>query len=280
MTARVRLRALARGDLHLFQLLYCDAETMRHVGRPLSRARAAASLRATVDAGRKSSGPRFFVIVERHGRQSVGLCSIRPTPDAGCLEVGIMLVRAGRGRGLAGEALRSLIHATFRRLPITAVSVQYRSANAAMSRVCDKLGFAPAGPPRSGVKPRTCVRVLPRLHWRKRFQLRPKGKTMSNIIGFLEQAGRDAAMRHASRAQLLRRMSEENIEQSLQEALLRPQGSALATLLGVRDTMYCQNQSIAPPKKKAPAKAPAKAPLKKKAPAKKPAKKAPPKRKR
>lgn len=103
---------------------------------------------------------------------------------------------------------------------------------------------------------------------------------MSNIIGFLERAGRDAAMRHASRAQLLRRMSEENIEQSLQEALLRPQGSALATLLGVRDTMYCQNQSIAPPKKKAPAKAPAKAPLKKKAPAKKPAKKAPPKRKR
>jgi len=103
---------------------------------------------------------------------------------------------------------------------------------------------------------------------------------MSNIIGFLEQAGRDAALRHASRAQLLRRMSEENIEQSLQQALLQPQRSALAALLGARDTMYCSNQSIEPPKRKAPAKAPAKAPLKKKAPAKKPAKKAPPKRKR
>ena len=115
---------------------------------------------------------------------------------------------------------------------------------------------------------------------------------MSKIIGFLEQAGRDAALRHATREQLLRRMSAEEIEQPLQDALLHRQRSALATLIGARETMYAQNESIEPAKKKAPSKkkpakkkAPAKKkpakkkPAKKKAPAKKPAKKAP-KRKR
>ena len=107
---------------------------------------------------------------------------------------------------------------------------------------------------------------------------------MSNIIGFLEQAGRDAALRHATRAELLRRVGEENIEQTLQDALLQPQATALASLLGARETMYCLNQSSEPPRtkikapaKKKPAKAP---PKKKKAPAKKPAKKTPAKRKR
>ncbi|MGH8041586.1 MAG: hypothetical protein ACREPN_06030 [Rudaea sp.] len=97
---------------------------------------------------------------------------------------------------------------------------------------------------------------------------------MSNIIGFLENAGRNAAMRHASRAQLLRALQGEGIEPVAQTALLQPQRSRLDALLAARETMYCANESITPPKKK-PAKKPAK-----KAPAKKPAKKAPAKRKR
>lgn len=101
---------------------------------------------------------------------------------------------------------------------------------------------------------------------------------MSNVIGFLEHAGRNAALRHASREQLLNAMRAEEISSEQQRALLQPRLSALDALLGARETMYCVNQKIEPPKKK---KAPAKkkqAP--KKAPAKKPAKKAPAKRKR
>ena len=105
---------------------------------------------------------------------------------------------------------------------------------------------------------------------------------MSKIIGFLEQAGRDAALRHATRERLLQRMSEENIEPTLQDALLRLRRPALAALLGARETMYCSNQAIEPPKRpvKAPPKKKKAPPKKKKAPAKKPAKKTPPKRKR
>ena len=100
---------------------------------------------------------------------------------------------------------------------------------------------------------------------------------MSNIIGFLEQAGCNAAMRHATREQLLRTMRDEEIGLAQQRALLQ---STIGDLIGARETMYCANQRIAPPKKKAPAKKkPAKAPPKK-LPAKKPAKKAPSKRKK
>lgn len=95
---------------------------------------------------------------------------------------------------------------------------------------------------------------------------------MSNIIGFLETAGRDATMRHASREELLQRMREADIGSKYQDAMLQPQRAALNALLGAREVMFCPNTGIKPPKK-VPAKAPPK-----KAPAKKPAKKAPAKR--
>lgn len=93
---------------------------------------------------------------------------------------------------------------------------------------------------------------------------------MSNVIGFLENAGRDAALRHASREHLLQAMQHEGFEPAMRDALLRPERRMLDGLLGVRETMYCQNKPVKPPKaKKAPAKKSAtKAPAKK-APAKK-----------
>jgi len=97
---------------------------------------------------------------------------------------------------------------------------------------------------------------------------------MSNVIGFLENAGRSAALRYASREQLLQAMQREQIEPALCAALLQPERMTIDSLLGVREKMYAQNKTIVPPKPKtAPAKTPAKAP-----PKKTPAKKAPTKR--
>ena len=91
---------------------------------------------------------------------------------------------------------------------------------------------------------------------------------MSNVIGFLENAGRDAALRHASREQLLQAMQHEEIEPAFRDAMMQPGRMAIDGLMGVRDTMYCVNKSTPPPKK-APAKAPAKKAPAKKTPAKK-----------
>ncbi|HMM58010.1 MAG: hypothetical protein JSS13_01840 [Proteobacteria bacterium] len=91
---------------------------------------------------------------------------------------------------------------------------------------------------------------------------------MSNAIGFLENVGRNAALRHATREQLLHAMRTNDVEQVLRDAML--QGTPLAALLGAREVMFSPNQRTPKPAAKKPAK---------KAPAKKPAKKAPAKRK-
>jgi aminoglycoside 6'-N-acetyltransferase len=278
LTPRLRLRALTLDDLALFRALYCDPGTMRHVGKPMSRTLAAASLHATLAATRKPGGLRFYTIVERQSRRGVGLCSLRPAAwDERGVEAGLMLLPAARGRGYAHEALRALIGDAFFRLPIEAVWVQYRRANADAARLCDSLGFDRAVLPCAGKSVRRCVRIPPRPE-RRDFSHQPaRGATMSNIIGFLEQAGRDAAMRHASREGLLKTLREQELTSIEQSAVLHAQMSVLDDLTGARETMYCQNAAAKPPKKK---KAPAKKKPAKKAPAKKPAKKAPAKRKR
>jgi hypothetical protein len=84
---------------------------------------------------------------------------------------------------------------------------------------------------------------------------------MSNVISFLEQAGRDAAMRHATREQLLHAMCEGHVEPALQNALLQ---GTLPALLGAREVMFAPNTRAPKPAAKKPTK---KAPAKK-APAK------------
>lgn len=277
LTPRLRLRALTLDDLALFRALYCDPGTMRHVGKPMSRGLATASLRATVAATRKPGGLRFYAITERQSRRGVGMCSLRPAAwDERGAELGIMLLPSACGRGYAHEALRALIDDAFFRLRIESVWVQYRRANGGMARLCDRLDFDRAILPCAGASVRRCVRIPPRPE-RRDFSHQPaRGATMSNIIGFLEQTGANAAMRHASREALLKAMRKEEIALNERSALFHAQRSMLDDLAGARETMYCQNQAIKAPKKKTPAK---KKPAKK-APAKKPAKKAPAKRKR
>ena len=277
LTPRLRLRALTRRDLALFSALYCDAATMRHIGRPLSSAEARACLRATVAATRQPDSLRFYAISERHSRRGVGLCSLRPADwDVHGVEAGLMLLPAVRGRGYAREALRELIAYAFFRLPVDAVWVRYRRANLSMARLSDSLDFDGESSPHAGTNIRRCVRIPQRPERRDVSHQPSRGKTMSNIIGFLEQAGANAAMRHASREALLKAMRKEEIAPKERNTLLHAQRAVLDDLTGARGTMYLKNTAIAPPKKKTPAK---KKPAKK-APAKKPAKKAPAKRKK
>ena len=155
------------GDLALFRALYSDARTMRHIGRPMSPELARASLHATLEAGRKPHGPRFFVIVERRHRHAVGLCSVQPVAlRERSVEIGIMLRRDARRRRIASEAVSALMTAVLRTLPIDTIWVQYRKANRAAARLFDALGFLESDgwrPP--GANLRLCVRILQRPAW-------------------------------------------------------------------------------------------------------------------
>jgi len=220
---------------------------------------AVASFRATLRTARRPRGPRFFVIAGRAEGRSIGLCSIQPVTRSGrCAELGIMLEPGARGRHLAREAMLELMAAAFGTLSIDTLWVQYRSANVAAVRLFAGLGFVA----RSGARPRTarptqCVRFVDRSTWQALSNQPPRGVPMSNtigsnMIGFLENVGRDAALRHASREQLL---------QAMQDQSLSP--AAMDSLLGTDNTLYCSNFPVKPPKK-APGKKPGKAPPKKK----------------
>ena len=86
---------------------------------------------------------------------------------------------------------------------------------------------------------------------------------MSNIIGFLENVGRDAALRHASREQLLQAMQDGQLPAAQRTAVFSNSRAAIDEVLGTNETLYCSNFPAKPPQK-APGKKPGKAPPKKK----------------
>ena len=101
---------------------------------------------------------------------------------------------------------------------------------------------------------------------------------MSSMIRFLENAGRDAALRHAAAEGLRRAMLNEQLAPELQAAVLSHDRARIDDLVGGVHKIHCLNFPVRVPKKapsKAPAKKPVKAPPKKpaKAPAKAPARK-------
>ena len=103
---------------------------------------------------------------------------------------------------------------------------------------------------------------------------------MSSTITFLDSVGRDAALRHATSAQLAAAMRRERIAPELHAAILGHGSTQIGEYLGVKEKIFCLNfpkkaPMKAPPKTPAkPKKTPAKTPAKK--PAKKPSKKAAP----
>lgn len=62
---------------------------------------------------------------------------------------------------------------------------------------------------------------------------------MPNIIGFLEEAGSNAAMRYATREQLL---------QMMEWAEIAP--TAVDSLVGAREAMYCSNELVPSPQRR------------------------------
>jgi len=264
---RLRLRALQDADLAFFSSLYGDAETMRHIGRAMAQREAAASFQATLRSARRPRGPRFFVIAERHNGPSIGLCSIQPVARSGrSAELGIMLEQGARGRQLARAVMLQLMAVAFETLSFDTLWVQYRSANVAAVRLFAGLGFVarPGARPRTA-RPTQCVRFADRSTWQTLSNQPPRGVPMSNtnMIGFLENVGRDAALRHASREQLLQAMQDEQLPPAQRTAVMSSSRAEIDALLGTKDTLYCSNFPSKPPKK-APGKKPGKAPPKKK----------------
>jgi len=167
-TARLRMRTLSECDQALFCHLYTDAESMRFIGRPMSRARALAAFDFTLQCSREeNTGPCFFAIVPKTSRRAVGLCAIqRVARTAKRAEIGIMLAREGRGQSFGAEAVSGLASRAFEALPIDLLWVQYHPANTVARRLFARLSFLPEPRARPrGLRRGQCIGVTQRSAW-------------------------------------------------------------------------------------------------------------------
>jgi RimJ/RimL family protein N-acetyltransferase len=140
-TARLYLRELAKDDATLYCDLYCDPETMRFIGPPLSPQRAMKSFgKALRLTQRRPAQWLFMAIVEKTTRQVVGISSIQlHAPNA---EIGVMLCAVSRTHGYGKEITPALIALAFELLPVDAVWLCASAEHRVAERVAMGIGFS------------------------------------------------------------------------------------------------------------------------------------------
>ena len=146
-TDRLLLRRWREADAEPFHAMGQDAEVMRYIGPPMSRAdclTAASRQNALADA----YGRCFWAIERRADAAFIGFCGVKPgpegTPIAAQPEIGWRLARAAWGHGLAHEAAAACLAEEWRRATpeVTAITVP---ANARSRSLMERLGMTRDG---------------------------------------------------------------------------------------------------------------------------------------
>ena len=153
------MRSIRESDQELYCELFCDPETMRHIGPPWTRAAAARAFRGVLQATRaraaasacSSRSPR------KDAQRPIGLCTLqnfdRTRRQA---ELGLMIVPSGRAHGFATEALIAVIAHAFATLPFDELWVRFAIDHAAAEQHGPR---APAWCAMRTFRPRTGLRT-------------------------------------------------------------------------------------------------------------------------
>ncbi|MDR3389439.1 MAG: GNAT family N-acetyltransferase [Rudaea sp.] len=148
-TERLRLRPLQACDEALYCGLYTDAETMRYIGEPLAPVRVARCFRKVLCLMYKQPIEWLsLTVLDKATQLPVGICGV-PAFDATAsrLEVGMMLRRQARTRGLAREGLEALVRKLFSVLSVGEIWVEYSPEHSAAGGLVRSMGFSPRAEP-------------------------------------------------------------------------------------------------------------------------------------
>lgn len=137
MTDPVRLKLLEPDDWAFYRGLHQDPETMRFIGSPFTLARCEAMFERTLTEN-VSAGGRYRIWVVRVGGGRVGIASIMG------VEVGVMISRQSRQRGVARNVMAGLSTRVFREGHDVAVG-RTHVENRASHRLMAGLGFSRVG---------------------------------------------------------------------------------------------------------------------------------------
>lgn len=146
LTARLALRPYDLDDVEqVHDVLYGDADVMRHLGGAVSRAATREALEAYV-AQQEAAGYSFYAVVERETGLIAGEAGLFPLGGEGPeVELGYVLGRAWQGRGFAVEAGHALLAEAFGPLALARVVAVTREANDRSRAVLARLGFEQRG---------------------------------------------------------------------------------------------------------------------------------------
>ncbi|MEO9078713.1 MAG: GNAT family N-acetyltransferase [Rhodanobacter sp.] len=167
-TAGLQLRPLMKDDEPLFHALYSHAETMRFLSDPWTPSEVTKRFQKTVARQeRPTLGNRYLVIVGKGGLAPMGICGTSHyDPVDMRLEVGVMLLPAGRGLGVGKEALTALVGRAFEEPLVDEVYARVAADNIAMKGLLVSVGFRPAGSVKDGgQKSAMCEWSLHRSIW-------------------------------------------------------------------------------------------------------------------
>ena len=141
-TERLLMRPMSQVDQSIFEDLYTDAQTMRYIGPPLSRERAAASFQNYLRTPRATARQLFFAIIDKADGQPIGINALQQLDGLrDRAEAGIMVKPSLQARGFAKESLAALVEHAFRWLPIEEVWAQVDRDHAVVERLVLGVGF-------------------------------------------------------------------------------------------------------------------------------------------
>jgi RimJ/RimL family protein N-acetyltransferase len=143
ITPRLIVRAMHEGDEQLYCDLFCDSETMRHIGAPGTRADAGRAFHDVLKVTRAApSRALFLTLIRKDTQQPIGLCTLQNFDRARRrAEFGVMLVSSGRTQGFATEAMIAVIAHAFDRLSVDEVWSRVAVDHAACERLVIGVGM-------------------------------------------------------------------------------------------------------------------------------------------
>jgi RimJ/RimL family protein N-acetyltransferase len=137
----VELRPYSDGDLALSEALECDPEMMRELGGPVDPADIPRVHRMRVET--VANGGWYFVIVPEPSGPPAGTIGIWESEiiDSPIHEIGWMVLPAFQGRGIASEALRTILARARSDPRFTRIHAFPGVTNAPSNALCRRAGF-------------------------------------------------------------------------------------------------------------------------------------------
>ncbi len=146
-TDRLILRKMTPGDADAMFAYASDPEVTRYVvwdtHRSIEDSRAFLDLTVR---GYESGADPTWGIVYKGDHRFIGTCGFASLePEHACAEIGYVISKEYRGRGLAPEAVRAMISFGFREMGLNRIEARCIAENTASARVMRKAGMTHEG---------------------------------------------------------------------------------------------------------------------------------------